>query len=157
MDLILTMHRPQPVDPKPNLVPVRRKKTPRTGLRVLVVEDCPDSALSMSLLLDLWGHTPEMAADGFAALEQCALAPPDVLLLDIGLPGLNGWDVLQELRQRDLLRKTTVVMLSGYLSDRQGQGAELGFQYFLTKPVEPAFLEKFLNQIQHGGRVDAGA
>src|SRR5438132_14196259 len=75
--------------------------TPHRPLRVLVVEDCPDTRDSLSVLLRRWGHSVDLAADGPTALRQAADHPPDIVLLDIGLPGMSCWDVAQRLRADD--------------------------------------------------------
>ena len=107
----------------------------RKGLRVLVVDDLPDARASLRLLLGLWGHEIREAADGPSALREAADFRPDVVLLDIGLPGLNGFEVARRLRQQPALRKAVLVAMTGYgrESDRQ-RSQEAGFDHHLVKP-----------------------
>ena len=114
-------------------------------LRVLVVEDCPDTRDSLSVLLQRWGHTVDLAADGPMALRQAADNPPDVVLLDIGLPGMSGWDVAQHLRANGGPHRAVVVALTGYGRDEDRRRAHaVGCDHHLLKPVEPRALEEFL-------------
>src|SRR5436305_10275470 len=78
-----------PVDPAPS---------PPSALRILVVEDDPESLHLMGALLSLWGHAPRLTADGFAGLAAAEAEMPDVILLDLGLPGMDGFEVAAKLR-----------------------------------------------------------
>ena len=120
---------------------------PERPLRVLVVEDCADTRESLSVLLQRWGHQVDLAADGPAALRQAAGNPPDVVLLDIGLPGMSGWDVAQQLRAEGPARRAVVVALTGYGRDEDRQRAHaVGCDHHLLKPVEPRALAEFLER-----------
>lgn len=116
-------------------------------LRVLVVEDCPDTRDSLGMLLTCWGHQVDLAADGVTALATAALNPPDVVLLDIGLPGMSGWEVAQHLRAAFTGRPVVLVALTGYGQEHDRQHArDVGCDLHLLKPVEPRVLEEFLEQ-----------
>jgi two-component system CheB/CheR fusion protein len=110
--------------------------------RVLVVDDNVDAAESLSLLLQADGHHTELAHDGLAAVEATARFAPDIVLLDIGLPGLNGYEAARQMRQHhDGRLRPTLVALTGWgqQQDRE-RAAQAGFDLHLTKPVDPAVI-----------------
>ena len=113
--------------------------------RMLVVDDNRDGADLMAVLLRLQGHEVEVAHDGYCALEIAARFEPEVVLLDIGLPGLNGYDVAKQLRQMKLPRQQCLIAMTGYGSDEDRQRTEeAGFDHHIVKPIEPAELNKLL-------------
>jgi CheY-like chemotaxis protein len=113
--------------------------------RMLVVDDNRDGADLMAVLLRLQGHEVEVAHDGYCALEIAAKFEPEVVLLDIGLPGLNGYDVAKQLRQMKLRRPQCLIAMTGYGSDEDRQRTEeAGFDHHIVKPIEPAELNKLL-------------
>ena len=114
-------------------------------LRILVVDDNQDSAISMTLLLELQGHEVHVAHAGPAALRVAADKKPDVILLDIGMPGMNGYEVAKQLRGQDEFADTLLVAITGYgrASDvKQTQSA--GFDHHLVKPVDYEKLQAVL-------------
>ena len=116
------------------------------SLRVLVVEDNVDAADSLSLLLRLYGHKVELARTGPTALEMASASRPDVVLLDIGLPGMDGFQVAQRLREKPEFKDVVICALTGYTpseADRQRQ-QETGFDHHYVKPLDLAkLLEMF--------------
>jgi signal transduction histidine kinase/DNA-binding response OmpR family regulator len=108
-----------------------------SGLRVLLVDDNADSAQTMATLLRLDGHEPEVVYDGESALECAPRFAPDAVLVDISLPGINGFDVARELRARPQTRDTLLIAMTGYgqPEDRQ-QAMDAGFDHHLVKPVD---------------------
>jgi CheY-like chemotaxis protein len=122
------------------------KATPlSTPLRVLVVDDWPDTAESMAVLLRLWGHDVRIAHDGPTALAVAALYRPNVVLLDVGLPGMDGYQVARRLRNDLRLRGTFLVSLTGYGQDSDlWRSREAGCNRHLLKPVDPEVLERLL-------------
>jgi CheY-like chemotaxis protein len=101
------------------------------------VDDNADAADSLALLLRLTGHTTHVARDGPAALEAARSFTPDVVLLDIGLPGLNGYEVAKRLRGDPVTADALVIAVSGYGQDSDRQRSrEAGFDQHLTKPVD---------------------
>jgi two-component system CheB/CheR fusion protein len=114
---------------------------PGRGRRVLVVDDNVDTAESMVLLLRMRGHEVQVAFSGPTALEAAAAFAPEVVLLDIGLPGLDGYEVARSLRQQRRTAKATLVALTGYGQEEDRRLArEAGFDHHLTKPVDPAVI-----------------
>ncbi len=106
-------------------------------LRILVVEDNVDSADSLNLLLRLYGHEVQVARTGPTALEMASACRPDVVLLDIGLPGMDGYQVAQRLREKPEFKNVMVCALTGYTpseADRQRQ-QQTGFDHYYVKPV----------------------
>jgi CheY-like chemotaxis protein len=114
-------------------------------LRVLVVDDWPDTAESMAVLLRLWGHDVRIAHDGPAALAVAAVYRPDVVLLDVGLPGMDGYQVAQQMRNDPRLREAFLISLTGYGQDSDlWRSREAGCDRHLLKPVDPEVLERLL-------------
>jgi CheY-like chemotaxis protein len=117
------------------------------ALRVLVVDDNRDLAISLAIILRLWGHEVWVAHDGPAALALAHECAPDVVFLDIGLPRLNGYEVAKRLRQSPVLRRTRLVAISGYgWEDARQRSFDSGFDLHLTKPVDPVDLQPLLAQ-----------
>jgi signal transduction histidine kinase len=108
--------------------------------RILVVDDSMDAAESMARLLLLAGHEVLLAHDGPRALELAAQERPSIVLLDIGLPGMDGYEVCRRLRQQDQ-NGTRIIAVTGYGQDRDRQRSkEAGFDAHTVKPVDPAEL-----------------
>jgi two-component system CheB/CheR fusion protein len=120
--------------PEPTAIAEPEATVPR---RILVVDDNRDSAESMAMLLQLSGHATWIAYDGHAALTLAAAHSPDVVLLDIGLPGIDGYQVARRLRELPQTCDSLLIALTGYgqADDRQ-RSAEAGFDGHLVKPVD---------------------
>ncbi|HYD74436.1 response regulator [Ramlibacter sp.] len=115
--------------------------------RVLVVEDNPDGLETLVALLSMLGHVVEGAADGREAVERAAGFQPDVVLLDLGLPVMDGFDVARQLRRDPRMAGVFIAALTGWGSEADRQRtAEAGFDAHLTKPVELAALETVLSR-----------
>ncbi len=115
------------------------------GLRVLIVEDNIDSAETLAELLEIWGHAVRFVHHGQAALEEAREFHPDAVILDIGLPGLDGYQVTRELRRDPSLAATRVIALTGYgLHQDREKALSAGFDIHLTKPVNPERLRALL-------------
>ena len=110
---------------------------PRTGLRVLVVDDNVDTATTISLLLKKAGCITETAYDGPSALDVAQRLHPDVAVLDIGLPGLDGFEVAQRIRANAELNHVKLIAVSGYGQEKDRLRArDSGFDHYLVKPVQ---------------------
>ena len=112
-----------------------------TPKRVLVVDDNEDGARILARLLTACGHQAELAHDGPTALEAASARPPDVVLLDIGLPGMDGFEVARRLREREGPDRALLVALTGYGREEDlRRSREAGFDHHLVKPVDPQSL-----------------
>jgi PAS domain S-box-containing protein len=118
---------------------------PPAPLRVLVVDDNADAADSLVALLEALGHTTVVARDGPQGLRLALEARPDLVLLDIGLPGMSGYEVARAIRRRQGLRQIVLIALTGWgAQSDQEQSHEAGFDQHLTKPVSLEALEQAL-------------
>lgn len=115
------------------------------SLRVLVIEDNADMRDSMRDLLHLWGHVSEGAADGLEGLAQVLLFKPDVALVDLGLPRMDGHEVARQIRGQEGGRDVLLIALSGYgqPADREAADAA-GFDQYIVKPPDLVQLESLL-------------
>jgi PAS domain S-box-containing protein len=112
-------------------------------LRVLVCDDNADAAASLALLLQLQGHEVVTARDGAEALEIAGAFHPEVALLDIGLPQMDGYELAQRMRAQNSHTKPALIALSGYgLEEDRNRSREAGFDAHLTKPVELEVLQE---------------
>jgi two-component system, sensor histidine kinase len=118
--------------------------TPPARRRVLVIEDNADAREMLRMALQLEGHQVETAADGVSGVESALRTPPDLVLVDIGLPGLDGYAVARRLRAA-LGDRVTLVALTGYgQSEDRRRTTEAGFDAHLVKPVDPDVLTRAL-------------
>jgi CheY-like chemotaxis protein len=117
-------------------------------LRVLVVDDNADAAETLAMLLEHWGHDVKLAVDGPNALETAAAQHPDLILLDIGLPGMSGYEVAERIRANPALSDTVLVAMTGYgQAEDKKRSRQAGFTLHLVKPVEPPLLQKLLSSL----------
>ena len=123
-----------------------------SGHRLLVVDDNQDAADSLAMLLRLQGHEVRVAHSGPAALEMTKGYAPDVVFLDIGMPGMDGYEVARRLRQTPGLETTVLAALTGWgqQEDRR-RTAEAGFDYHLVKPPEPKAVDGILADLKRTG------
>jgi CheY-like chemotaxis protein len=112
---------------------------------VLVVDDNIDAAYSIAKILQLFGHDVRCEHDGAAALGAAREYRPDVVVLDIGLPGMDGYEVARRLRSMDELPGPRIVAVTGYGQDEdRRRSREAGFDEHLTKPVDPELLHDYV-------------
>ena len=112
--------------------------------RVLIVEDNADQAETLKVFLSLKGHRLEVAASGPAAIELARRQRPDVVLLDLGLPGFDGFEVARRLRQEHG-QAMRIIAVSAYASESDRlQSMEAGCELHLVKPADPRFIESLL-------------
>ncbi|HEY3323692.1 MAG TPA: PAS domain S-box protein [Planctomycetota bacterium] len=113
--------------------------------RILVIEDNYDSAESLQILLELSGNAVAVAHSGPEGLEKAQTHKPEVILCDIGLPGMNGYEVAQAIRKTAELKSVCLIAMTGYGQDEDRVRAlEAGFDHHLTKPADPEALERLL-------------
>jgi len=128
----------------------------REPLRILIVDDCPDNRRALRLLLRVWGHEVAEAADGPEALDQAAAFRPEVVLLDLRLPGLHGFEVAARMRQR--APELCLVALSGCGQPGDVYNAlEAGFDHYLVKPCDPRQLHSLLRSLVYSNRCAASS
>jgi PAS domain S-box-containing protein len=141
--------------PEPLPAPAPKARPSPGPARVLLVEDNLDAADALAELLRMWGHDVEVVHDGAAAVETAASIRPDVVLLDIGLPGMDGYQVAGTLRALPHLHGALLVALTGYgqEADRQ-RSAAVGFDHHLVKPVDLAELRQLVEAGRSIGRGD---
>jgi len=119
--------------------------------RVLLVEDNRDAAESLTMLLELLGHRVRAVYDGVAALDAARANIPDVMVVDIGLPGMDGYEVARRVRRDPDLKQITLVALTGYGREEDKQQAlAAGFDYHLVKPVSPDALHGVVTRLANG-------
>jgi signal transduction histidine kinase len=116
-----------------------------SGHRLLVVDDNQDAAISLAMLLRLQGHEVRVAHSGSAALELVKIFTPDLVFLDIGMPGMDGYEVARRIREQPGLGKIVLAALTGWgqQEDRR-RTAQAGFDHHLVKPPEPELVAKLL-------------
>jgi len=120
-------------------------RSARSALRVLLIEDNPDAREALQMLLELEGHEVETAADGLTGVELAGRFEPDVVLLDIGLPGENGYEVARRLAAHPARSRMRLVALTGYGQENDRRlSEEAGFDLHLVKPLELARLRELL-------------
>jgi DNA-binding response OmpR family regulator len=124
---------------------------PSEPLRVLIVDDNIDTAGSLALLLRIWGHEVRTTHDGLSAVDLSLEFRPDAVVLDIGLPHLDGFEVAARLRALPEFERTLIVGSSGYSreSDRR-RAAEVGINLYFVKPFDPWRLESILDSHRAG-------
>ena len=118
-------------------------------LRILVVEDDPESLQMMGVLLGIWGHETTLTEAGPAALAAVGAAMPDVILLDLGLPGMDGFEVARSVRRLPGGGESVpIVAVTAFRGEEhQRQAREAGFNRYLMKPVDLDSLRQVLAQI----------
>jgi two-component system CheB/CheR fusion protein len=118
-------------------------------LHILIAEDNDDCADSLAVILRHSGHEVDVARDGMAALEAAETLRPDVLLLDLGLPGISGYEVAKRLKNKPWLKKPFIIAVTGYGQEEdRRRSAQSGIDLHLLKPVEPIWLCTLLGRLQ---------
>jgi CheY-like chemotaxis protein len=117
--------------------------------RILVVDDNLDSAESLGQLLEMLGNEVRTAGDGEAGIQIAELFRPDVILLDIGMPKLNGYEACRRIRDQSWGDKVTLIALTGWGQEEdRRRSQDAGFDHHLVKPVDPVALKKLLGDFQ---------
>jgi CheY-like chemotaxis protein len=130
--------------PSPSTAPSASERP----LRILVIDDGRDTVITMRALLRKLGHEVETASDGERGLEIAEQTCPDVVISDIGLPGIDGYEVARQIRQHPQLRDKFLVAVTGYGQDEdRRRAAEAGFNEHLTKPIDLRDLRRFLSGV----------
>jgi CheY-like chemotaxis protein len=130
------------IDALPSMHPAVNFRT------ALVVDDNVDAARSLALLLKFHGLDAHMAHDGLEAIESAERVAPDLILLDIGMPQMNGYDACRAIRSRYGAKKIKIIALTGWGQDEdRRKSKEAGFDAHLVKPVAPATLLNVLSEL----------
>jgi CheY-like chemotaxis protein len=117
--------------------------------RILIADDNADSAESMGMLLRLMGNDVRIASDGLDAVEQAASFQPDIVLMDIGMPRLDGYEAARRIREQEWSRDTLLVAVTGWgPSDDSDDATAAGFDHHFTKPLDPAELRRLVSGIR---------
>lgn len=134
------LHRP--------LVPFRRPTL--QAPRVLIADDYDDAAQSLSILLQTTGMRTQIALDGRRALQIAMRWQPDVCVLDLQMPGLDGREVARRIRAQSWKQRPLLIALTGWTAE-QKSALDAGFDHYVTKPVEPAWLIRLIKAYCHSG------
>ncbi len=113
--------------------------------RILVVDDLPDNYILLQTVLENEGYQVEVADSGQAALEKIASHPPDLVLLDVMMPEMNGFEVTRRIRQNPDLPFIPILLVTGYTDPLPADGFDAGADGFIRKPIDFDYL---LNRIQ---------
>jgi CheY-like chemotaxis protein len=137
--------RHEPTEPSSD----RQPRPLAASRRLLVVDDNADSAATLATLLRLEGHEVQVARDGISALDMASSYGPEMVLLDLGMPGMDGYEVARRLRQQPGMENVVLAALTGWgnQEDRR-RTAEAGFDHHLVKPIELSVLENLISQLR---------
>lgn len=120
------------------------KQTNPRERRVLIVDDNPDAVHSFTALVRLLGHNVEFAVNGSVAMDVARRFRPDIVFLDLGLPGLDGYEVARRLRE-ELAGQVRIIAVTAYGADQDREASrQAGCEQHLVKPVDPQFIASFL-------------
>jgi CheY-like chemotaxis protein len=117
-------------------------------LRVLVADDNKDAADSLAFLLSSWGYEVRVAYDGLAGLESAQREPPQVALIDLALPGMDGYQVALHLRRDPKLVGLKLIAITGYQATPRSRSEEYGFDEHFTKPIDPDQLRAHMKALE---------
>ena len=131
----------------PNTLPAKPEISAPVLRRILVADDNRDAGETLAMLLRLDGHEVHVATDGLQAVEMFTLMHPEVVILDIGMPGLSGHEAARRIREQCGSRPVTLIAVTGWgqKADKD-RAAASGFDHHFTKPVEPDVLSALLQK-----------
>ncbi|MDE1153321.1 MAG: response regulator [Micavibrio sp.] len=138
-------------DEKPQDAAPRKRHTFDDGvlMRVLVVDDNVDSAKTMGWMMEMFGNQVHLAYTGPEALKEAQEFKPHLVLMDIGLPGINGYEVCQTMRRMPELEDAVIVAQTGWGErEHKEMSKEAGFDHYLVKPVEMGALKQLVDTIR---------
>jgi CheY-like chemotaxis protein/nitrogen-specific signal transduction histidine kinase len=142
---LFTVRLPAVAAPADEARPAPERRATPAKRKILVVEDNDDARRMLSLALAESGHEVHEAADGVAGVEAGTKLEPEIAFIDIGLPGMDGYEVARKLSDRMNRRKPVLIALTGYgQADDKQRAQEAGFAVHLTKPVDPQRLERII-------------
>lgn len=145
-----TVHLPlgaEAIDPKPALLPSTLTPTTQNPLRILLIDDNPDVVESLGMLLKLQHFTVKIALNGPQGIIEAEQFVPDIVVLDIGMPYMDGFEVACRLRALSSTQHVLLIALSGYAEDKDDpRAAAAGFDHYLLKPIDPTALRALIDQ-----------
>ena len=122
---------------------------PTARRRILVVDDNRDAAIRLARMLNVMGNETQTAQDGMEAVNVATAFRPEVILMDIGMPKLNGYEAARRIREQPWGKSVVMVACTGWgQDDDKRRSMDAGFDSHMTKPIEPAALEKLLAGLQ---------
>ena len=137
------------IEPPAPLAAADIKQAASVPRRILVVDDNLDAVNSLAMVLTLSGHDVHIAHDGIEAVDAAAKLQPDMILLDIGLPKLDGYEACRRIRQQQGDKRVLLVALTGWGQEEdKRRSQEAGFDLHLVKPAEPSALERLLDSVR---------
>lgn len=120
-------------------------------LKILIVDDNVEAAKTLGWMIEALGYEPQVAYGGGEALEKARVFLPHVILMDIGMPGMNGYELCQTLKQSPDFRRTVFIAQTGWDADKnEAISKEAGFDHYLVKPVSLKTLEELLAKTTAG-------
>jgi CheY-like chemotaxis protein len=121
---------------------------PTAGRKILVADDDQDSAESLAMLFQMMGHDVRCALSGLEAINLAADFRPDLIVLDIGMPGLDGYEVCRRIRQQPWAHTVVIAALTGWTREEdRDRSHQAGFNHYLVKPVDPQALTDLVARI----------
>jgi CheY-like chemotaxis protein len=134
--------------PSPDGRPSGAEESCASGCKIVVADDNRDAAVSLTKLLEVMGNEVRTAGDGEEAVVVAEAFRPDAVLLDIGMPRLNGYEAARRIREQPWGRDMVLVALTGWGQEEDKQRSrEAGFDAHMTKPVDPQTLQQFLGSV----------
>jgi CheY-like chemotaxis protein len=134
--------------PQPSNMEIDPVRSQTMAHRLLVVDDNRESAITLAMLLRLEGHEVWVAHDGRTALELAKAHSPDMVFLDIGMPGMDGYEVAREIRKIPEAEKSVLTAVTGWgQQEHRRRTAEAGFNHHLVKPIDLKVVESLLESL----------
>lgn len=119
------------------------------GYRILVVDDIPDNYLLLQMVLEAEGYQVDVADDGRGALNKVLTTPPDLVLLDVMMPEMSGFEVTQRIRKQPQLPYIPILLVTGYSEPSASEGLDCGADGFIRKPIDFDVLLARIREILH--------
>jgi CheY-like chemotaxis protein len=149
-EFIVKLPAPLLATPQPPLFVEPTATLPHRRRRILIADDNEDAAHSLAALLRLEGHEVAVVNDGREALDAISAQQPEIALLDIRMPEINGYELAQQLRDGPFGASITLIAVTGWGQERdKARALSAGFDYHFTKPVEPDELIELLRRVEH--------
>jgi signal transduction histidine kinase/CheY-like chemotaxis protein len=140
----------------PSTLPATAAPQSEQKRRVLVVDDNADSAQTLAMVLDVMGHQTRLANDGLEAVRIAQEFQPDIVLLDIGMPRLNGYEACRQIREQAWATAVIIIAVTGWgQDDDRRRSKEAGFDLHLVKPLDPLVVERMMRDLAPGTAADA--